>query len=192
MIAGGRRFLLPIVAAILVAGVLGVLARAGRRPYVVVELVGGPGGLLWQHAVREGSRVEIRFIHSYEKVPVADVYKVDAEGRLAVTEARFASFNYDARDMTYKGDVSIESGMMVVKNIDRYQSVAFREIPVRVAETVPQHLRVDGVEIRIQDLAVPNTLVRIYVANGLSRFWKVFSRWGGLSGILHRHPKAAT
>ena len=116
----------------------------------------GPNGskqLLYYQVVEPGDKVQLKFLHSYEKGWVEENYRVDGENFIYPVSHRFQVFNYDVREATYPGDFRMgDDGYASVTNIDKYVKVPINEWTIRVAYTVPQMIIVNGAEVSLRDL----------------------------------------
>lgn len=121
--------------------------------------------LVYSVPVRSGQLFRLRFLHSYEKGWVMETYKIHPKGYFYLTEHAFQVFNYDDREATYPGDFSMDGGYARVKNIDRYQEVAFPSLYIRVANIVPQMLEVGSQTVSLPDLIPGGTLLFLRVEN---------------------------
>ncbi|KKM10080.1 hypothetical protein SY88_15675 [Clostridiales bacterium PH28_bin88] len=119
---------------------------------------------LYRMPVRAGTMVRLRFLHSYEKGWVEEVYRVRSQGDFQLVEHAFQVFNYDAREATYRGDFSMDDdGFARVRNIARYQEVVFPSLYIRVANMVPQMLELEEKKqvVSLPGLAPGGTLLQM-------------------------------
>jgi hypothetical protein len=78
----------------LLAGAALVLAVAALYPLPVLEVRAGKGGgLLFVRSLRPGDTFSLSFIHSVEKSPVRDHFKIDEGYRIVLYETAFRSLN---------------------------------------------------------------------------------------------------
>lgn len=143
------------VASLLALCVIGSAAVAANPTLLVLHLEDAHSGeRLAVHAVEEGERFEIRYVHSFEKTPIHETYAVEDGGIVQVREA----YKYHAAGLEFTRETYRE-GDWIVSEPDR-ELGAFT---VRVAGSTEQSLVVNGNERPLEAYAEPGTAIRISV-----------------------------
>ena len=147
-----------------VAAALAVAAVAGARwlgaLVLVVEDVRG-GGVLAREPVRPGDVLALAYIHSSERVPVRGTFRVEPDGRLAVTETAFAGFGPGLPELRAGDAWRLEAGMIV----HAPAGLTLAELRLRVAPLTRHRLSLpSGRELDLSALLAPGGAVRVRVA----------------------------
>jgi len=118
------------------------------------------GDRLYQARVKEGDRFAIEFVHSVERTPVKEVFKIGQDCTIYLVETEYESFGAGLPTMPGEGEESVlEGGKIRITGIRR------KIEPFLVAVSpVPGHvLAVGGEETALASLAEPGTGLRIRV-----------------------------
>ncbi len=117
------------------------------------------------HGLIAQGEVVLHYIHSSDGTPVTVIFEVSVEG-LNLREERYYWHGAgletgSGRNITFENDEVVVSGYRQVYN----------ELPIRIAQTVPQYLEVSGEKIILPDLVTGGDLliVRIEKASSLIR-----------------------
>lgn len=76
------------------------------------------GQVLYEHPVEENDQIEFHWMHSVENSPWQEIFKVDKDGKLLLTEMRFRTFG---AGMPYfeEGEQKTENGFIVMTGMDK-------------------------------------------------------------------------
>lgn len=98
--------------------------------------------------VEPGEEVLLDYVHSADKTPVTLVFNIEESGKLRLVEERYSWYGAGLESGSgYR--FAFEGDEVSVSGYDR----AYEALPVRVARTVPQVLKVRDEEVRLSDLA---------------------------------------
>lgn len=143
-----------IILAIIAGAFLILFLWMGRHPYPFLCLniyhveEGNRETHLHSMPVMWGDEVILRYIHSADGTPVEQYFLIGEDGALDLVEERYKWYG---AGLEFGSDytVTYADGWVRVSGYDR----SFRELPIRVAATVPQELRVNEQAIFLSDLA---------------------------------------
>lgn len=107
------------------------------------------------HYLLPGEKFTITYIHSVEKTPVDEIYRMIPYGKLEMTETRFKSYGAGL-PLETKNFSSID-GMFVIKDMD----IVVPIVNIRVARTPGQTINLREKRYYLQQLSPPGTLVTI-------------------------------
>lgn len=142
-------------------------SSAGGEPedivLVLCDLTRGGAEPVFQRPAAVGDRLEVGFIHSYDRGPVGEIFRIDLDLALAIVETYYTAFTYDARDWTFPGEVTIEDGLAWIRNIDERFGVTHPRLLIRRAYESPQWLIVDGERLDLGAVAPPGHLLELRV-----------------------------
>ncbi|MCK4260762.1 MAG: DUF1850 domain-containing protein [Halanaerobiales bacterium] len=93
--------------------------------------------------------IVLEYIHSVEKTPVLEIFKITSKGKFILTETRFKS--YGAGLPLETKNFSHENGFFVLKNMN----TTLPKIIIRVSRTPGQTLTINHKKIDLQDIAKP-------------------------------------
>lgn len=130
---------------------------------MLCDLTRGGAEPVFQRPAAVGDRLEVGFIHSYDRGPVGEIFRVGPDLALAIVETYYTAFTYDARDWTFPGEVTIEDGLAWIRNIDERFGVTHPRLLIRRSYESPQWLIVDGERLDLADVAPPGHLLELRV-----------------------------
>jgi hypothetical protein len=118
------------------------------------------GVKLYQAPVKEGDEFSIEFVHSVERTPVKEVFRIEQDHNIYLVETEYESFGAGLPTMPYEGEESVLEGGKI-----RITGMRRKIEPFLVAVSpVPGHvLAVGGEETALASLAEPGTGLRIRV-----------------------------
>jgi len=154
-----KRWLLTSILIVLIAA--GVFLFKGGHPYVyyLSFYKGQSGEIIYQRGVELGDTVLLNYIHSADATPICAVFEIQEDG-LNLVEERYSWYGAGLESgaghhFSFQGEEVIVSG---------YERL-FKELPLRVARTVPQEIVIiDNSEIiSLQQLAPGGTLLIIRI-----------------------------
>ncbi|WP_054752176.1 DUF1850 domain-containing protein [Piscibacillus salipiscarius] len=105
-----------LITIIAVTTVVLLLTIQSGKKLVIEDLQ--TGHILWQEQVDRGDWFSHRYIHSVEKSPVIEKFKISGDWRILTMESWTKSFG---AGLPYedKGDVEMKDGFFVIKNLNR-------------------------------------------------------------------------
>ncbi len=110
--------------------------------YLVLDSAAGEKFLMIP--VQSEEKFILRYIHSVDLLPVYELFKI-SEGKLLLLEMRGNIFGAGLGDC--QGDLVLEGGMQVVKNIN----LLLPELPLRISRIAKHTLVFDNKEIFLTD-----------------------------------------
>jgi hypothetical protein len=118
------------------------------------------GVRLYQAPVKVGDRFALEFVHSVERTPVKEVFRIERYSKIYLIETEYESFGAGLPTMPDEGEQSVvEGGKIRITGMRR-------EIePFLIAVSpIPGHvLTIGGEEVVLASLAKPGTGLRIRV-----------------------------
>ncbi|NLB73349.1 MAG: DUF1850 domain-containing protein [Firmicutes bacterium] len=152
------RVLRLIIVVIAAGTILWISLFSPRLTFKVEEMYSGVR--LYQAPVKEGDGFVLEFVHSVERTPVKEVFRIERDGKIYLVETEYESFGAGLPTMPDEREESVvEGGKIRITGMRR-------EIePFLVAVSpVPGHvLTVGGEEVVLASLAKPGTGLRIRV-----------------------------
>lgn len=152
------RILRRIIAVITMGAILLISLFFPRLTFRVEGMRSGV--CLYQAPVKEGDEFTLEFVHSIERTPVKEIFRIEGDGKIYLVETEYESFGAGLPTMPDEGAKSVvEGGKIRITGMRR-------EIePFLVAVSpVPGHvLTVGGEEVVLASLAKPGTGLRIRV-----------------------------
>lgn len=149
-------FLPGLLIALLAAGAFFI--TWGHPPVYYLSIYEGRSGkIVEQIMVKPGDRVELSYVHSADGTPVKAVFLIEEKG-LRLLEEKYSWYGAglesgSGRDFMFENDQVTVSG---------YNKV-FKELPVRIARTIPQELHLEERTISLNNLAQGGSLLVIRV-----------------------------
>lgn len=139
-----------------------------QRPlsYRLIAVNTADGREVMRVPVKPGDYFTIEFIHSYEKSPIWDFYKILPDGQICYAGTAFTFFSYDSRNTTFPKGYSLAAGTGKIVDIDKNYHVVFPELEMRVGITVPQWLVIKGDIYQFQALGKPGEKIQFRVIRG--------------------------
>lgn len=118
------------------------------------------GVKLYQAPVKEGDEFVIEFVHSVERTPVKEIFKIEQDYNIYLVGTEYESFGAGLPTMPCEGEESVLEGAKI-----RITGIRRKLEPFLVAVShVPGHvLTVGGEEVVLASLAEPGTGLRIRV-----------------------------
>lgn len=151
---------LPCLAVLVFIIVLaGVSCWTKWRPHTYISIYEWETGmLLIQKEIVGGEIITLEYIHSADGTPVKAVFEADQK-RLRLVEESYSWYGAgleagSGRSFTFEKDSVTVSG---------YGEYYFKELPIRVARTVPQKLLIGEEQLLLNDLAPGGTLLIIKI-----------------------------
>lgn len=119
------------------------------------------GVKLYRVPVEEGDEFAIEFVHSVERTPVKEVFRIEKDRKIYLVETEYESFGAGLPTMPGEGEKSVLEGGKI-----RITGMRRKLDPFLVAVSpVPGHiLTIGGEEVVLADLAKPGTGLHIEVA----------------------------
>lgn len=118
---------------------------------------GGTDRPVYGRGIRVGETFELRYVHSVEHFPVTGRFRVEPDGRLRVTETRFARFGAGLPDLGL--DVKYDRGSGEFRQKD--PGVVLDELALRVHSFTRHELRHAGLVVPLSARVPEGALVRI-------------------------------
>jgi hypothetical protein len=148
----------PAIVVITVGAILLIALFSPRLAFRVEEA--RSGARLYQVPVKEGDEFALEFVHSVQRTPVKEIFRIERDGKIYLVETEYESFGAGLPTMPDEGAQSVvEGGKIRITGMHR-------EIePFLVAVSpVPGHvLTVGGEEVVLVSLAKAGTGLRIRV-----------------------------
>lgn len=115
-----------IVAAALLPAVVGLAAE----PELLLEVQAGPESrTVHRERVMPGQTLALSYVHSSEHVPVVGVFRIEADGSLAVVETAFGGFGPGLPSPGPGDRWRIRQGLIVVDHQVRLPELRLRLVP---------------------------------------------------------------
>lgn len=116
---------------------------------------------LYQVPVREGDEFTLEFIHSVQRTPVKEVFRIDGKGSIYLIETEYQSFGAGLPTMPDVGaEVEVEGGKIRITGMRR----KIDQFLVAVSPVPGHALTVGGEKVELASLAQPGTGLLIRVA----------------------------
>ena len=111
-------------------------------------------------SAKPGDRFYINYIHSSDKTPIRDTFKVDAQGQIILIEEAFLWHGAGLEFQGHEGvQVSYDN-----KWIRVLLNRPFFNLPLRVGRISQQHLILHGQSYRLDKLARPGNCIILSIA----------------------------
>ena len=152
-----RRKCITAAAAIIVFIIAAAVLLKGDYGYRLVLRNGENGRVFETYPMEEGGSFSIEFIHSVNKSPVIDVYRI-CDGEIFVEETIYYHFGAGVQTELNEGETLTygDDGAMIVGNIHQN-----REGMVYRVGTVSDHiLAINQAQVSLRDLCGKNAAVR--------------------------------
>jgi hypothetical protein len=115
--------------------------------------------ILLDFPVKPGDRFYIHYIHSSDKTPVHDIFKIGVSGEMILIEENFDWYGAGLEFMNWeKASIHIEDGKIRV-----YLNRPFPFLRLRVGRVANHTLIFNGVAISLKDIARGGELLKIWV-----------------------------
>ncbi|MFC6905445.1 DUF1850 domain-containing protein [Halalkalicoccus tibetensis] len=135
--------------------IVGITAAAVNPSLLVLQLEDAETGeRLGSHAIGEGERFEVRYVHSFEGTEIRETYTAEDEGIVQVREA----YEYHAAGLEFTRETYREDGW-IVSDVERELGC----FTVRVAGSTEQSLVVGGTERSLEAYAEPGTGIELSI-----------------------------
>lgn len=153
-----QKFLIAIV--VVTAVVLLLPSFMPRFALQVEEMHSGVK--VYQAPVKEGDEFIIEFVHSVERTPVREIFRIEQDRKIYLVETQYESFGAGLPTMPDEGEELVLEGEKI-----RITGMRRKLEPFLIAVSpVPGHvLTVGGEEIVLTSLAEPGTCLRIRVVS---------------------------
>ncbi len=149
-------FLPGLLIALLAAGAFFI--TWGHPPAYYLSIYEGKSGkIVEQIMVEPGDMVELSYVHSADGTPVKAVFLIEEEG-LRLLEEKYSWYGAGLESGSGR-DFMFENDEVTVSGYDKI----FKELPVRVARTVPQEIHLEERTILLNNLAPGGSLLVIRV-----------------------------
>jgi len=149
-------FLPGLLIVLLTAGAF--LIYGGHPPAYYLSIYEGKSeALVEQIKIKPGEKMELSYIHSADGTPVKALFVIEEEG-LRLIEERYSWYG-SGLESGSGYDFSFQEEEVTVSGYDRF----FKQLPLRVARTVPQEIYLEDEVISINRLAPGGSLLIIRV-----------------------------
>ncbi|WP_134117930.1 DUF1850 domain-containing protein [Orenia marismortui] len=117
------------------------------------------GKIIWQKSNVEDLEFAIEYMHSVEKTPVWDYFKVE-NGKILLTGTRYESYGAGLPYLQ-EYDYIVENEEFIINGIDK----VLDNIPVRVSDFAKHKFLVEDKEYKLYEMTRPQNLLIIEVEN---------------------------
>ena len=159
------RFLLPALNVVCIAVFLFLMVSTGEvyaASPVTVVLYGGSGEGKFSFSPPDG-RFTVRFVHSWARTPVDEIFQVDERNNIVLKETIYEDFGAGLSHETgSQMFVTVENGIIHVRGIDRI----IPSLQIRTGRVVASHTLIYGDRyVPFSDFAEPGSVVIFKVQN---------------------------
>ncbi len=156
-----------IIAAVCVSAIGSVLFFL-VRPCLFVE---ADGRLLsWFFVSREPEAFSLRFIHSVEKTPVVEKYKLDKQNNLIMYATEYESFGVGLPFLAAEGNFYAKGNRFIMEMNRSFPSVGLRTGP-----EAQLTLTVNKRQFQLYQMLPPGTMIHLSAGSWLARLTGSFS-----------------
>ncbi|GEL77808.1 DUF1850 domain-containing protein [Tenuibacillus multivorans] len=154
-----KKFIITLVMIIMVVTTVVLLFMNTTGKKLVIEDLHN-GDILWQEEVHRGDWFSHRYIHSVERSPVEEKFKIDEDWVILTMESWTKSFGAGL-PYEYKGDVKMEDGYFIIQNLNR--PVFGGELKMQPSHLYPHAFHFKDQEVTLSEPPYSDTQILIEV-----------------------------
>ncbi|RPF53310.1 DUF1850 domain-containing protein [Aquisalibacillus elongatus] len=130
------------------------------------------GDIMWQEQVNQEDWFSHRYIHSVEKSPVIEKFKIDQDWTILTMESWTKSFG---AGLPYedKGDVEMKDGFFVIQNLNR--PVIGGELKFQPSHLYPHTFHFEDQEVTLSEPPYSDTQILVTIKDETFWDWIKFS-----------------
>ncbi|MDI3548579.1 MAG: hypothetical protein PWR10_2231 [Halanaerobiales bacterium] len=113
-----------------------------HQPYLKIENT--DSSKVYYYRFPKGSTFSIRYLHSYDRTPVLEVFKADKCLNIIPVEVKYYSDTYDLRFARYsKADTEVTNEYVRIYNIIPQRYDRLKEVFINIKNFEPQYLSIN-------------------------------------------------